>query len=112
MDEVVIKIMVELLSALALATKKLKQGQASESVLAHCYLTECNAVKFMKTAFGEKDVEAILQRLERLTHDEARNTAAQTLEVVYGLVHNLKMVMEGEQTQLACNLPSVEYLST
>jgi hypothetical protein len=33
MDEVVIKIMVEILSALALATKELKQGRASESVL-------------------------------------------------------------------------------
>jgi hypothetical protein len=34
MDEVVAKIMVELLSALALATKRLKKGRLSESVLA------------------------------------------------------------------------------
>ena len=34
MDELAVKIMVELLSTLALATKELKQGRSSESVLA------------------------------------------------------------------------------
>jgi hypothetical protein len=34
MDEMVIKIIVELLSTLALATRELKQGRSSESVLA------------------------------------------------------------------------------
>jgi len=33
MDEIVVKIMVELVSTLALATKELKQGRPSESVL-------------------------------------------------------------------------------
>jgi hypothetical protein len=33
----------------------------------------------------------VLQRLDRLTQDEARITAAQTLEVVYGLVQNMKV---------------------
>jgi hypothetical protein len=37
----------------------------------------------------------ILQRLDRLTHEEARTTATQTLEVVYGLVKNIKVVMDG-----------------
>jgi hypothetical protein len=58
------------------------------------YLTERNAVKCVKKGFGEKDVEAILQRLDRLTQDEARTTAAQTLEVVYGLVKNIGVVMD------------------
>ena len=35
MDELVLKIMVELLSTLALETKELKQGQSGESSLAH-----------------------------------------------------------------------------
>ena len=34
MDEIVVKILVELVSTLALATKELKQGRPSESVLA------------------------------------------------------------------------------
>jgi hypothetical protein len=38
---------------------------------------------------GEKDVEAVLQRLERLSHNEARTTAAEILKVVYGLVQDI-----------------------
>ena len=99
MTEIVVKILVELLSTLALATKQIKQGKPSESVFGEVlyYLTQCNAEKLVKKLLGEKDVEAVLQRLDRLTQDEARITAAQTLEVVYGLVQNMRVVMDGEQ---------------
>ena len=40
----------------------------------------------------------MLHRLDRLTQDEARTTAAQTLEVVFGLVQNMRVVMDGEGT--------------
>jgi hypothetical protein len=46
----------------------------------------------------ENDVEVILQRLDRLTQEEARTTATQTLEVVYGLMKNIKVVMDGTRT--------------
>ena len=59
-------------------------------------LLQRHTVKFVKKLLGERDVEAILQRLDRLTQDEARTTAAQTLEVVHGLVHNISVVMDGE----------------
>ena len=59
-----------------------------------------NAEKFIRKLLGEKEVEAVLQRLDRLTQDEARTAAAQTLDVVYGLVQNMKTVIEGaEQSQ-------------
>ena len=61
----------------------------------------------MKKALGEVEVEAALQRLDRLTLDEARTTAAQTLEVIYGLVQNMRMVLDGKQTPLACWLWAV-----
>ena len=51
----------------------------------------------MKKLRGENDIEATLQRLDRLTLDEVRATAAQTLEVVYGLVQQRKAVMEGRK---------------
>jgi len=54
----------------------------------------------VKKLLGENDVEAILQRLDRLTLDEARTTAAQSLESIYGLVQNMRMVMDGEQVLL------------
>jgi hypothetical protein len=53
--------------------------------------------KFIKKVLGENEIEAILQRLDRLTLDEARATGAQTLEVVYGLVQYRRLVMDGEK---------------
>lgn len=55
-------------------------------------------MKFAKKLLGDGHVEAVLQRLDRLTVVEARITAVQTLEVVYGLVQDMRVVMDGEQT--------------
>jgi hypothetical protein len=60
-----------------------------------CYLTECGVARFVKKRFGEQDVGAILHRLDRLTQNEARTTAAEILRVVYGLVQNINLVMDG-----------------
>jgi hypothetical protein len=68
------------------------------------YPAQRNAEKLVKKFLGENDVDAITQRLDRLTQDEARITAAQTLEVVYGLVQNMRVVMGGEKNYLACRL--------
>jgi hypothetical protein len=90
MDEIVMRIMVEVLSILAVTTRELKEGRPSEWALARpLYLTHCNAEKFVKALFGENDAEAVLRRLDRLTQEEARTTAAKTLEVVYGLVQDM-----------------------
>jgi hypothetical protein len=45
----------------------------------------------------------VLQRLDRLTQDEARMTVAQTLGVVHGLMGNMKVVMEGAQLLYDCS---------
>jgi hypothetical protein len=64
-----------------------------------------DAVRDVKRQFfGNKDIEAVRQRLDRLTQDEERNIAAQTLKVVYGLVQNMKVVVDGEQTYLGLSL--------
>ena len=63
-------------------------------------LTQRNAEKLVKKLLGENEVEAVLQRLDRLTQDEARTAAAQTLDVVHGLVQNMKVVMDGAQNQV------------
>ncbi|KAH9172036.1 hypothetical protein EDB89DRAFT_2243101, partial [Lactarius sanguifluus] len=51
MTEIVVKIMAELLSVLALATTQIQQGRFE---------------KFAKKLLGESEIEAILQRLDRL----------------------------------------------
>jgi len=67
--------------------------------------------KFVKKLFGEKDIEAILRRLNRLTQDETKLTAAQILEVVHGLVQNMRVVTEGERIYQARQSLGVEYPS-
>ena len=52
--------------------------------------------KLVKKLVGEKKMDAMVQRLDRLTQDEARQTGAQILEVVHGLVKNMKVAMDGK----------------
>ena len=69
-----------------------------------CSLTQYNAEKIVKHLFGgEKDVEVVLQRLDRLTLDEARTTGAEILKVVYGLVQDMS-----KQTNCACLSLTIE----
>ena len=48
----------------------------------------------------------VLERLDRLTPDEAQMTAPQVLEVVFGLVQNMRLVMSGEQMDSVYHLPA------
>jgi hypothetical protein len=96
MTNIIVRILVEVLSVLALATKQIKQGRFSECAITYTLpMAQCAIEKFAKKLFGDSEIEAVLQKLDRLTHDEARMTVAQTLGVVHGLVGNMKVVMEG-----------------
>ncbi|KAH8987465.1 hypothetical protein EDB92DRAFT_1948568 [Lactarius akahatsu] len=66
---VILKIMVEVLSVLSIATKQVEQGELKS---------------LAEKLFGSGDIGAVLQRLNRLTQDEARMTVVQILEVVHG----------------------------
>jgi hypothetical protein len=81
------------------------------SRLHHILPDTIDTEKFVKKLFGENDIEPVLQRLNRLTEDEAKLTAAQILEVVHGLVQNMTVVTDGEQIYQACYSLGVEYRS-
>jgi len=98
MTDIIVKIMVELLSVLALATKQVKQGRFSKYV----YPTFLEKIqfaveKFAKKLFRRNEVESVLQRLDRLTQDEARMAAAQTLDAIHGFASNMSVLMGGAQ---------------
>lgn len=81
-----------------LQQSKLGKGGSVSSSFNACLPKIQSAIeKFTKKLLGEKDVESVLQRLDRLTQDEARMTVAQTLDIVYGLVGNVRVVMDGAQ---------------
>ena len=70
-----------------------------------------NEEKLVGKLLGEKKIDAMVQRLDRLTQNEARQTVAQILKVIHGLVENMKVVMDGEQIHQACCLRGVENIS-
>jgi hypothetical protein len=105
MTEIIVKIIVELLSVLSLATKQIKQGRFSKSIIIYRLSVAQFAIeKFVKKLFEESDGEVVLQRLDQLTQDEAWNTLAQTLSMVHYLVNNRRVVMEGAQSFLDWSL--------
>jgi hypothetical protein len=96
MTEAIVKIMLELLSVLALALEQIKWRRFSECAITFMLcMTQCAIENFTKKLLGGSEIETVLQRLDRLTQDEARMTVAQTLGVVHGLVANVKTVIEG-----------------
>jgi hypothetical protein len=96
MTEVIVKIMLELLSVLALALEQIKWRRFGGCAITFMmFMTQCAIEKFTKRLLGGNEIEIVLQRLDRLTQDEARMTVAQTLGVIHGLVANVKTVIEG-----------------
>jgi len=95
--DMIVKIMVELLSVLALASNQVKEGRLSKCVVTYTLVAMAKfaAEKFAKKLIGDSEIETVLQRLDRLTQDEARMTIVQTFGVVHGLVGDIKVVMEG-----------------
>jgi hypothetical protein len=74
-------------------------------------MTQHDTEKFAKKLLGESEIEAVLQRLDRLTQEEGRMTVAQTLEVVLGLMNTVKVVMNGKQCFSDVDVRSTEELS-
>ena len=85
------------------------QGRAVQYVKCYIHTPLFNVAteKFTKRLLGESEIETIVQRLDRLTQEEARMTVAQTLGVVQGLVGSIKVVMEGT----SCYVSVLEYIS-
>jgi hypothetical protein len=98
MTGIIVKIMAELLSVLALATKQIKERRFSKCTVAYStlyYVAQRATEKFTKKLLGESEIEEVLQKLNQLTEEEARIAVAETLGLVHGLVGNVKLIMEG-----------------
>lgn len=88
--------MTEMLEVFCLAKGQIEQGQFGRwSFHVSSCSTEDRTAKFATQLMGDSETEAILQRLDRLSHEEAQVTMAHTLNVVHGLVNNLKVAMDG-----------------
>jgi hypothetical protein len=98
MTDIIVRIMAEFLSVLALATKQVKQGRFSKYVCpSYLEKIQCTVEIFAKRLFGRNEVESVLQKLDRLTQDGARVASAQTLGAIHGFVNNMSVVIGGAQ---------------
>ncbi|KAH8980918.1 hypothetical protein EDB86DRAFT_2977964 [Lactarius hatsudake] len=70
MTDIIVKILVEVLNILAIATKEIKQGRTK---------------KYFKKLVGKTDIEDALRRLDKLTQDEVRMATAQLLKITHGV---------------------------
>ncbi|KAF8461780.1 hypothetical protein DFH94DRAFT_70453, partial [Russula ochroleuca] len=68
MTDVIIEIMVEVLTVLAIATKEVKRGRLK---------------KYIKKLTGNRDIEDSLDRLDKLTQEEARMASAELLKMAH-----------------------------
>jgi ribosomal protein S8 len=82
MKDIIVKIMVEVLGLFAIVTKEMKQGRAK---------------KYLKKLIGRRDIEDALNRLDRLTQEEARMAIAQVLKVAHRVEHGVETV--GDQVK-------------
>jgi len=105
MADIIVKIMVEVLSTLALATKQVRQGMLSGFFPCRCgSLTKLSTVKFVKKLLGENEIEVVLQQLDRLTLDEVRTIGVHTLKVMYDLVQHLRAIVGCKNTVVGLSL--------
>jgi hypothetical protein len=94
MTDVIVNIMTEVLSILAIATREIKEGRGSEFIsrgrlnLVTYFFSE----KFLKKLVGKRDIEDALGRLDKLTQDEVRMAVAQNLKATHQILDGARIV--------------------
>jgi ankyrin repeat protein len=96
MTYAVVKVMVEVLRVLAIATKEIKRNRASELIPGDrsIFSPYCFPETFMRKLVGKTDIEDALQRLDQAAQEEARMAAAESLKTTHG-VQVIIMGLEG-----------------
>ena len=89
MGEILVKVMVEVLSILAIATKEVNQSSTSALVRGGgpFFLTHRSLGALLKKLVGRTDIEDALQRLDKLTQEEACMATAEGLKATHD-IHN------------------------
>jgi hypothetical protein len=84
MIDLMVKIVVEIIGILAIATREMKQGPASEFFLGDMsHFTNQISERYLKRLTGRTDTEDALQKLDKLTHEEAMMATAQVLKFAH-----------------------------
>ena len=99
MMDIIVKILVEVLSILAMATKEIGRGQASEWIPSDSLpLTDSRLEKYLKKLMGKNGLEDALKKLDVLTQEEARMATAELLRVTRGVDDKVTAILDGGQS--------------
>ena len=98
MTDVIVKIIIEILSIFAIATKEIKQGRSSKytglQYIICSWLTSF-LEKIVKRLLGRNNIESALRRLDTLTTEEARMAIAETLNVTHKVDDKVTVLVDG-----------------
>ena len=94
MGEILVKVMVEVLSILAIATKEINQSSTSALIRGdgQSFLAHSSPEAFLKKLVGRTDVEDALQRLDKLTQDEVWMATAEGLRTTHGIDNRINVL--------------------
>lgn len=86
MMDAIVEVLTEVLCILAIATNEINQNRASEFIFEarSTRLVYLSTETFLKKLVGRKDIEDAIQRLEKVTSQEARMAAAEALNCLHG----------------------------
>jgi uncharacterized membrane protein YcjF (UPF0283 family) len=101
MTEIIVKIIVEVFTILALATKETKRRRFSEWIHGNgLSLANVSLEKYLKRLVGRNDIEGALKRLDDLTQEEARMATVELLKITHGINAKAKELIDGTQLTL------------
>ena len=87
MTDITAEIMAEVLVIIGMATKEVRRSRISELKFALVY--NCSLVfgleKYLKKLIGNTDIEDSLQKLDKLTQEEARMASAEQLRIAHSV---------------------------
>jgi hypothetical protein len=94
MMDTIIEIMAEVLTVLAIATKEMKRGRMSKLIPCRSIdlSTQICSEKYLKKLIGNTEAEDSLQRLDKLTQEEARMASAELLKITHRVEGKVKGV--------------------
>ena len=99
MTDIIVKIMVEVLNILAIATKETRQGRTSgfPRPLHRIDSAHLRSERYFKKLVGKTDIEDALMRLDHLTQEEVRMATAQLLKITHGIDDKVTRIDDGVQ---------------
>ncbi|KAF8492386.1 hypothetical protein F5888DRAFT_911209 [Russula emetica] len=92
MSDIIVEIMIEVLTILGIATKEVKRGRIK---------------KYFKKLTGNREIEDSLERLEKLTQEEARMASAEQLKMTHSVDDRVRGV-EGQVQHVGNKVQDVE----